>query len=1456
MHHSTEKGAQMSNQNHTTGYQLHHFGVVGPACSRTFQGIGALIVVLGSLVLAVAPAQAAIAHKYISSLTGEPGGSFGANVCGVTADPATGNVYVADRENNAIDIFEPSGAGAYTYKSQISGASIPFGSFGNAFLQAPCSVAVSDVTGDVYFAGSSENSGNTEDIFVFDDLGDWIKTINGSGTAKEGGTPQGSFGAGETVANVAIDQSSGEFYVSSSHYELVDRFNSANEYQSQFSAPNPNWLSGSSGGDVYDYSKGDVYEFDSSGSQIAEIAVAEHEENSIAVGAEGDVYVAGEELYETSQEQNRHLTPVDQYNPGGKLEGETRGTPSGPFSKPESVAVNSSGGLLVADRSSSGVIGSPGAVDVFGAGVLVPATSVQAPSGVNPTTVVLNGSVNPAGSEVTSCEFEYDTSISYGQSVPCEQTVGSGTSPVAVTAKPIGLSPDTTYHYRLNAANADGGNAYEAGTNDEVFTTPGVPRVDSESAEVKSTEKTGQTHATLKAQITPDSLAGHETTYQFEYGETESYGTSIPISPGDLGSGEAPVSVEAALSGLKVGTTYHYRVVAENEFSKEAGKAVAGLDQTFTTVAAVLVEGTSVSKVTATSVTFNAQIDPLGTDTSAYFQYGTVSCAASPASCTDVPLPPGRDIGSAEGYQALSEPLQDLAPSTTYYFRVIASNVLGTVEGEHNAQGEEVVHTFTTQALGSSRVLPDDRQWELVSSPNKFGALIYPISEGSGVIQAAADGDAITYGTSDVTELQPRGSTYHLVQVLSRRGAGASSWSSQDIETPNNYETGVLVNIGYEYRFFSSDLSLAVLRPEGAFTPLERDGVSEEVSPRATERTVYLRSDFTCQATPATCYTPLVTDANTPPETKIGGNEESKESLFDSAVNFVGATPDLSHVVLTSYVPLIEEAPSEALYEWAGGRLQPVSVLPLNEGGAWVADADLGGLTNGAEEARNAISTDGSRVVWSDGSDKGLYMSDMAGGKTESVRIGGAGAEFVDASSDDSKVFFVQGGKPGSGEPVGVEDLYVFEVTSGEGEPLVGSVTRLTEGAEVQSTVLGVSEDGSYVYFVANGILGDGAAHGANTGNCGSSHLEPFNESCNLYVDHYNGESKEWEAPSFIAAPSGADGSDWRGELLRLHTSRVSPNGRYLAFMSDRSLTGYDNIDLNEDPTAGEEREGVSAGTRVKHYDQEVYLYDAVEHKLVCASCNPTGARPVGVKLEEEAFVDDELWGRVSSRTWLAANVPGFTPYSDQKALYQSRYLSDSGRLFFNSHEALVPQDVNGQWDVYEYEPPGIGDCTAVDVTFSPRSGGCVGLISSGESAQESAFLDASENGDDVFFLTTSQLSSQDFDDDYDVYDAHVCGAEGVACAPVVTPPPTCTTEASCKPAPTPQPTLYAPPASATFNGPGNLAPPPPAVVKKTTTKKTVKCKKGFVKNKKDKCVRSKSKKKAKKSSANRRAKS
>jgi hypothetical protein len=255
---------------------------------------------------------------------------------------------------------------------------------------------------------------------------------------------------------------------------------------------------------------------------------------------------------------------------------------------------------------------------------------------------------------------------------------------------------------------------------------------------------------------------------------------------------------------------------------------------------------------------------------------------------------------------------------------------------------------------------------------------------------------------------------------------------------------------------------------------------------------------------------------------------------------------------------------------------------------------------------------------------------------------------------------------------------------------------------------------------------------------------------------------------------------DWTGSGEgALLPARVSPNGEWLSFMSGRSLTGYDNRD-------------VASGVP----DQEVFLYSASgEGTLACASCNPTGSRPHGAFDHGTASI--VLLGdgqRAWAGHWLAANVPEWT-----SPLYQSRYLSNAGRLFFNSNDALVPSDTGGTEDVYEYEPPGVGDCTSAGANFSQRSAGCVALISSGTSSSESAFLDASESGNDVFFLTSAQLSPSDLDVMRDVYDARVGGG-----FPPAQPLPACEGDACQSPAVPPEdPT----PGSLTFRGPGNLAP-------------------------------------------------
>jgi hypothetical protein len=96
-----------------------------------------------------------------------------------------------------------------------------------------------------------------------------------------------------------------------------------------------------------------------------------------------------------------------------------------------------------------------------------PAVVTQAASAVTDTGATLNATVNPNGSEVSECKFEYGTSTAYGESVPCTPAPSSGSSPVAVSASIAGLTPNTTYHFRIAASNETG---TSEGT-DETFET-------------------------------------------------------------------------------------------------------------------------------------------------------------------------------------------------------------------------------------------------------------------------------------------------------------------------------------------------------------------------------------------------------------------------------------------------------------------------------------------------------------------------------------------------------------------------------------------------------------------------------------------------------------------------------------------------------------------------------------------------------------------------------------------------------------------------------------------------------------------------------------------------------------------------------------------------------------------------------------------------------------------------
>ena len=850
-----------------------------------------------------------------------------------------------------------------------------------------------------------------------------------------------------------------------------------------------------------------------------------------------------------------------------------------------------------------------------------------------------------------------------------------------------------------------------------------------------------------------------------------------------------------------------------------AGLLVFAATPAFATAPSV--EEESAADVSSTSATFDAQVNPGGAEITYTFEY-------APAGGSFKPVAEAEGSGNLpEGTAAvsLSVHVQGLLPSTSYELRLVASNSVEKVTGEPVS--------FTTQRGGGEFVLPDGRQYEMVTPPEKEGALFYGLNhfgstETAGPIQASAEGDAIVDLASQPTEAEPQGYSGH-VSVFSARGP--KGWSSRVIAPPRDVAS-TFTGRRSENLLFSEDLSHALVQQYGSFEPL---------SPEATESTPYLRTvdvngnvNEPCDApalSSSSCFAPLVTRANDTTSPFVPFGERCVHPVICGPV-LEGGSADLSHVVVHSEFPLTSTpANGGGLYEWFDGKLQLVSVLPGADEGfggyVWLAGGDHTAPDSDLEGAgvRHAVSENGERVIFADG--VSLWMRDVA--TSETVLIDAEGL-YMTASSDASKVFFLNG-----------ENLEVFEVASGAGEPLAGKVTDLTvdphagESAGV-TNVLGASDDGSYVYFAAAGALAANATP-ASTSECNDINIDGLKSTvgCNIYAYH-NGVT------TLVA-------TGWMEDTLG-YWSRVSPDGRWLAFMSarGRGLTGYDT------------REALGG-----HADAEVYLYDASTGTLACASCDPTGARPVGE--------DDD--GNEGAPGWVAANVPDlariFEVSGNAPSRYQPRYLSDSGRLFFESLDPLVPKDVNGVEDVYEYEPEGVpagghacgassasgsevykpGHAFEVEGRSGVEGAGCVALISSGTSSEPSSFLDASETGGDVFFLTAARLAPQDLDSARDVYDAHECTSASPCVPPPVALPPACDTESSCRAAPTPQPSFYGAPASATFAGPGTLTPvvPAPGLVKPST--KSAKCRRGFVKRK-GRCVKAKPKAKKKATKASR----
>jgi hypothetical protein len=594
-------------------------------------------------------------------------------------------------------------------------------------------------------------------------------------------------------------------------------------------------------------------------------------------------------------------------------------------------------------------------------------------------------------------------------------------------------------------------------------------------------------------------------------------------------------------------------------------------------------------------------------------------------------------------------------------------------------------------ASARAAALPDQRGYELVSPADKNGGDVRTVSSRSYV---ASDGNAMVFpsyvGFGDV-----HGTQIDTDYLAERTGTpGTQGWSTHGI-TPRQgalsfYVVGVVqVPTNFE-PVFTPDLASGVFRVWRTLT--DAPNVEQVLN---LYRIGGLRG--------GTRGTTLMSDAFAPlPPLSI-----FFLSLVRPAV--VGASTDLSHIVFESEWQLTSDAPpypERKLYDFAGGTLHTAGVLP--DGTAATGEATTVDPTAfGAYPVPHTVSGDGSHVFFT-------AIDPSTGNQNVYVRIDGTTTEQINmsekavpespvpaalwnASADGSRAFFLTNEGLVDGDDDGSADLYMYDETAPPG-------ARLTRIGSADG-VIGASDDGRYVYFVANG-----------------SQINVWHDGTVSFVGNVSGAFDDARVNEpvtrYILGPD-------------VQRSRLAPDGRHLLFMA-RDDAGHEGL----------------------------YVYSADSGRLACASCNPSG-RPA---------TDDAL-----DYVWRGPGVPTW---------HLSHALSDDGRwVFFNTGEALVPEDANGKIDAYEYDV----------------ANGTVHLLSSGSDPNDSFFVEASSSGRDAFIATRQRLVGWDRDDNYDIYVVRVDGG-----FPEPPPPTSACAGEACQGAPGTAPSA-GPAGSSVFRGAGDL---------------------------------------------------
>lgn len=807
--------------------------------------------------------------------------------------------------------------------------------------------------------------------------------------------------------------------------------------------------------------------------------------------------------------------------------------------------------------------------------------------------------------------------------------------------------------------------------------------------------------------------------------------------------GTGSQAVEGVLENLKPGTAYLVRLAALNytEFV-QVNSPEPSPEFTTDAVGAPTVSIAAPTSVATTSAHFSGEIDPEAPagNPSAYDVQWHFECT---------PACPGF-LGGAIPADSSSHTVEadatGLQPNLEYQVSLVASNAAGPVTAGPEAFATDAALPTTgtipafalaggTRALLGGRVNPNNAAtayWFEYGSDDSYGQRV-PASE---------DGDAGSGGeakilTEEIAGLSPE-TVYHF-RIVTENATGRSEGEDMTFETAPAITAVRQDCPNAALRLENGSTELAGCRAYEQVSPQEKNGndvgagplLPLEVSSADGSKVVYESLGAFPGSQTATVHNYYLGrrggqgwsyDPITPPQrprTQVGSYPVYRSFTEDLRYGFLfnpegvslapGDTPGKDNL----YVRDNESGVYRTL-NLGGGVSSAVTVGASADLSHVVFESEIP-LLPGAQPGHTSL------YEWVDGELR--LASILPNGEPAEEGRGGGPFGAIGAlqpirniiSEDGSRIFFGAEGQ-------------IFVRIDGVTTVKASATQRTVPGAQDANVVefQGATPDGSAVYFLADGPLTDDAPAGTSlyrfdVESEDLTNLAPpassANPSAPVSVQSVQGMSSDGSYVYFTATGQLIDGGPQAGiyvwhdgalALVAAHAdpgtdyandiaSRVTDDGRYMVFMSNSRVTAYDNADAATDLPAS-----------------EVYLYDAVAERLACVSCRSDGARP-----DADAVL---------------------TPPSKDTVYNLQRTVSSDGEVFFNTTGALVPGDVNGKLDVYEW------------------SGGAVHLLSSGTSGSPSYFSAASANGDDAFFITREQLVPSDRDANADLYDARVGG--------------------------------------------------------------------------------------------------